>query len=149
MSTEVPFGPQLLGQVEKSLGALLGRMLAGSGITEAEWVTLSVLMASDLPLPPDEAAQRAARALKVEAGTAEDHLGALAQAGLLTRPGQVGGGMTVTARGRAFHTSMRHQIAELTTRLWGDLPASDLELTATVLNAVLRRAAAELAPSPG
>ena len=38
MST--PFGPQLIGETEKTLDALLHRFLQGSGLTEPQWVTL-------------------------------------------------------------------------------------------------------------
>src|SRR5262249_33872230 len=38
MST--PFGPQLIGETEKTLGALLRRFLEGTGLTESQWVTL-------------------------------------------------------------------------------------------------------------
>ncbi|MEQ6902113.1 hypothetical protein ABLM29_13410, partial [Nocardioides sp. YIM 152588] len=34
------FGPQLIGATEKTLSALLRHELAGSGLTEPEWVTL-------------------------------------------------------------------------------------------------------------
>jgi hypothetical protein len=33
MSKDLAFGTQLLGQVEKTLNAILGRLLAGSGMT--------------------------------------------------------------------------------------------------------------------
>ena len=35
-----PFGPQLIGETEKTLGALLRRFLEGTGLTESHWVTL-------------------------------------------------------------------------------------------------------------
>ena len=38
MST--PFGPQLIGETEKTLNALLHRFLRGTGLNEAQWVTL-------------------------------------------------------------------------------------------------------------
>ena len=36
----VPFGPVLVGQTEKTLRALLRRTLAGTGLSEPQWVTL-------------------------------------------------------------------------------------------------------------
>ena len=38
MST--PFGPQLIGETEKTLNALLRRYLEASDLTEPQWVTL-------------------------------------------------------------------------------------------------------------
>src|SRR5262249_51241624 len=34
------FGPQLMGETEKTFGALLRRFLEGTGLTESHWVTL-------------------------------------------------------------------------------------------------------------
>ena len=38
----IPFGPQLVGQTEKTLNALLRGFLDGTGLTEPQWVTLRV-----------------------------------------------------------------------------------------------------------
>src|SRR5215472_8837005 len=35
-----PFGPQLIGETEKTLNALLRRFLEGTGLTESQWVIL-------------------------------------------------------------------------------------------------------------
>ncbi len=35
-----PFGPQLIGETEKTLNALLRRFLEEPGLTEPQWVTL-------------------------------------------------------------------------------------------------------------
>ena len=37
-----PFGPQLIGETEKTLTALLRRFLADTGLSEPQWVTLRV-----------------------------------------------------------------------------------------------------------
>jgi DNA-binding MarR family transcriptional regulator len=50
-----------------------------------------------------------------------------------------------TPAGQELHTRVRAVIAQITERLWGDLPADDLAATARVLSAVLARADAELA----
>ena len=42
MSTLTPFGPQLVGETEKTLSALLRKSLHGTGLTESQWVTLRV-----------------------------------------------------------------------------------------------------------
>ena len=46
MSTTPTFGTQLIGQTEKTLNAILGRLLAGTGLSEPEWVTLTVAVTS-------------------------------------------------------------------------------------------------------
>jgi hypothetical protein len=35
-----PFGPQLIGETEKTLNAILRRLLQGTGLSEPQWVTL-------------------------------------------------------------------------------------------------------------
>ena len=35
-----PFGPQLIGETEKTLNAILRRVLQGTGLSEPQWVTL-------------------------------------------------------------------------------------------------------------
>jgi hypothetical protein len=47
MSTHTPFGPQLLGETEKTLNALLRKSLRGTGLTEPQWVTLRVAALTD------------------------------------------------------------------------------------------------------
>ena len=45
MATTPAFGPPLIGQTEKALNAILDRQLAGTGMTEPQWVTLSLTVA--------------------------------------------------------------------------------------------------------
>jgi hypothetical protein len=37
------FGTPIIGQTEKALNAILARQLAGTGITEPQWVTLVIV----------------------------------------------------------------------------------------------------------
>jgi hypothetical protein len=47
VSTTTPtFGAQVLGQTEKALNAILARQLAGTGLTEPQWVTLTLTVVS-------------------------------------------------------------------------------------------------------
>ncbi|WP_164842402.1 hypothetical protein [Actinoplanes solisilvae] len=39
---EIPFGAQLIGRTEKALNALLERELSGTGLTEPQWVALTL-----------------------------------------------------------------------------------------------------------
>jgi hypothetical protein len=143
MSKESAFGTQFVGQVEKTLSAILGRLLAGSRVTEPQWVALSVILAAGAPVAPADAVHRTAAALKIDVDRARACLDALAARGFLTTSGD-GIGTEVSGRGRAFHASIRVQVEELTGRLWSDGPADKLAVAAYVLNTVLRRAGAEL-----
>jgi hypothetical protein len=40
MSAIPPFGAQLIGQTEKTLNAILFRLLDGTGLTEPQWIAL-------------------------------------------------------------------------------------------------------------
>lgn len=51
--TEIPFGPQLIGRTEKALNALLDRELSGTGLTEPQWVALTL---ANLTSPAPDAA---------------------------------------------------------------------------------------------
>jgi hypothetical protein len=53
MSATATFSTQILGQTEKALGAILDRQLAGTGLTEPQWVTLSLAVAGSEPVPAD------------------------------------------------------------------------------------------------
>jgi hypothetical protein len=142
MSTAVPFTPQLLGQTEKALNAILDRLLADSGLSEPEWVTLSIAVASDEPLDRGQLTSRVAGVLKVADGEAYALITALAERGLL----ELGADdAVVTEEGRCFRRSIAVKTGEITERLWGDLPIEDLDAAARVLTIVLSRVEGELA----
>ncbi len=46
MSTTPTFSTQLIGQTEKTLNAILDRLLAGTGLNEPQWVTLTIALMS-------------------------------------------------------------------------------------------------------
>ncbi|GAB2569261.1 hypothetical protein Aab01nite_07840 [Paractinoplanes abujensis] len=140
--TTIPFGPQLIGRTEKALNALLDRELAGTGLTEPQWVTLTLTVLAEGTLSPAALAVRVAEALRVAEPVAREHLVALAAAGLVVTTA----GLTVapTDRGLEVWRSVRAATSRITDSLWGDLPAPDRETAARVLNVVLTRAGAAL-----
>jgi hypothetical protein len=141
MPTSSPtFGTPVLGKAEKALNAILARELAGTGLTERGWVTLTLALAEDGPVDRDALARRVAGALKAPEAEAHAHLDALEAAGLLA-----GSPAAVTDAGRELHGRIRVVVTGITGRLWGDLPAGDLEAAGRVLATVLERANAELA----
>jgi DNA-binding MarR family transcriptional regulator len=145
MSTTTPaFGAQILGQTEKALNAILDRQLAGTGLSEPDWITLTLTAASGGTLGRDQLASQVAGALKVSPAMAQARIDGLAAAQLL----QTGGGdeplVTLTGAGRQLHGQIRGAVSEITERMWGDLPAGDLVTAGRVLSVVLARANAEL-----
>ena len=141
--TDVPF-QRLVGQTEKTLNAILDKVLAGT-VSERQWVAL-VVIAGGGPAGRDQALAQVARALKTDQRGAADHIAALAAQGLVaTGPS----GTVVTTDGQRLIDRVQTQVGEITQRLWGDIPAADMAVVRRVLGTVLERAEAELsAASP-
>jgi hypothetical protein len=123
MSTSTPFSPQLLGQTEKTLNAILDRELAGTGLTEPEWVTLVLTAATGQAIQHDQLIDRVAGAVKVSHEEAQTRVDKLISAGLL----QVGDGespqVQVTDAGHELHGRIRGAITSITERLWATCQA--------------------------
>jgi hypothetical protein len=126
MST--PFGPRLIGETEKTLNALLRRFLAGTGLTEPEWVTLR--LADLLDGGADLGAAVADRAQLPEAADLVSEL---------TRRGLLDDGR-LTSAGRELTTKIQETIANETASIWENLPADDVAAATRVLNEVVTRA---------
>jgi hypothetical protein len=134
MST--PFGPQLIGETEKTLNALLLRHLDGTGISEPEWVTLRVANMLDGSVDHDGLARAVAdRARFTDATQLVDEL---------TTRGLLDDGR-LTIQGADFLARMQATIADDTNVIFGDLPASDVDATERVLNELVARARVALA----
>ena len=137
------FSAQLLGQTEKACNAILDRLLAGSGLTEPQWVTLTLTVSGGRTLDRGQLAGRVADALKVSDAEAHARIADLAALHLLKSV--EGGGFEVTDSGQALWTEVRTATTRVTEELWGDLPAGDLATAGRVLSTVLARANTVLA----
>jgi len=142
------FGTPMLGQTEKALNAILIRELAGTGLTEPLWISLTVTrtltVAGSGAVDRDVLVGQVAFALKISEDQAQSLIGDLAAAQLV----QVVDGeapVRLTDAGQQLHARIRSVVAEITDRMWGDLPADDLDAAGRVLSIVLARANAELA----
>jgi 3-phenylpropionate/cinnamic acid dioxygenase small subunit len=140
--TAQAFGPALIGQTEKALNAILDRHLAGTGITEPQWVTLTLTVAGGGVVDRSELIRRVSRAAQFGRAAVAEHITELTAAGLLRDGGD--GRVQVTDDGQAFWTRVRTATGPITQRLWGDLPADDLAAAGRVLGIVLDRANAVL-----
>ena len=136
------FSPQLLGRTEKALNAILARELAGTGLDEARWIALTLTMQAGGDLARPDLAGRLAGALRVGDAEAEAQVDALAATRLVHADGAR---VRATEAGRELHTRIRTDVSAITRRLWGDVPAGDLEAAGRVLSDILVRADAELA----
>lgn len=146
-TTASTFSAQLLGQTEKAANAILGRLLAEPGLTEPQWVTLTIAAMSGGTFGRDELVQRVAGALKVSKTEAQTRLAELAAARLLRVPDTDRAPVKLTDAGEQLHAQIRAATTQITQRLWGDLPVDDLATAGRVLSTVLTRANAELASS--
>lgn len=133
--TSAPFVPQLIGEAEKTLNALLRGFLAGTGLTEPQWVTLRI--ADHLGGSVDSAGLCRAVAERAHFDDAPELVNALTDSGLLLDG-------RVTESGAALLASVQAAIAKDTAPVWAGLPAADVEATARVLNEVVRRGRALL-----
>jgi DNA-binding MarR family transcriptional regulator len=145
MPPAVRFSPQLLGRTEKALNAILARLLREPGLTEHQWITLSLAVAGDGSVDRDRLADRVASALKGTHEEAQARIAELDAAGLLRSANPGPAPVTVTEEGRRLHARIRDAVSSITQRLWGDLPERDLETAGRVLTTVLTRADEEVA----
>jgi hypothetical protein len=86
MSVTPTFGTQVIGQTEKALGAILDRQLAGTGLTEPQWLTLTLTAVSGGTVDRDQLVGRLAGVLKVSEAAAQARIAELAAAELLQVP---------------------------------------------------------------
>jgi DNA-binding MarR family transcriptional regulator len=130
-----PFGPQLIGETEKTLNALLLRHLdalgADGGLTEPQWVTLRV--ANMLDGTVDRVGLAAAVTERAHFADALQHIDDLSVRGLLDDG-------RLTADGRDTLTRVQTSLADDTSALFDDLVSDDVAATTRVLNDVLDRA---------
>jgi DNA-binding MarR family transcriptional regulator len=139
MATDTTFTPQVLGETEKALNAILDRELDAVGLTEHQWIALRLTVIAGGAVGREQLVGRLAGALKVGAAGAGAHVEELVAAGLLgssSEPGRV----AVTEAGATLHDRVRGAVDEITARLWGDLPAGDLQTTGRTLATILERA---------
>ena len=117
---------RVIGQAEKTLNAILGRELAGTGLTEPQWVILTLAVTSGGPADRDQFTDMVAGALKISEADAQARIADMIAA-------------------QQLHSQIRATVAGITERLWGDLPADDLATAGRVLTIITERASAELA----
>lgn len=144
MSTYPALSTRVIGQAEKALGAILGRQLAGTGLTEPQWVILTLAITSGATAGRDQFTRMVADALKISETEAQARVGDMVTAQRLQITGE-GSAVTVTGAARQLHSRIRTTITQITQRLWGDLPAGDLATAGRVLAIITERANAELA----
>ena len=144
MPAHPTFSTRVIGQAEKTLNAILGRELAGTGLTEPQWVILTLAVTGGGAADLDLFTRMVADALKISEAEAKARVADMVTAQQLNITGQ-GSAVTVTGTAQQLHSRIRAAITEITQQLWGDLPAEDLATAGRVLAIITERANAELA----
>ncbi|MFJ6532975.1 NAD(P)-binding domain-containing protein [Microbacterium sp. NPDC091662] len=124
----IPFGPQLIGQTEKALNALLQIVLSGRDLTERQWMSLR--LASQLDDGDDLDTFVAARLHGPDVGRL---LASLRDRGLIA-------GSALSASGAALVAEIGREIADLTGSLWEGIDERESQAATRVLNHVLEEA---------
>ena len=144
-------GPTLngqdIGQAERATRAVLDRLLARTGTQFHGWVIINLLAAGDGALGEDELTGRVTHGLKIGEDAVHAAAAELAWQGLISREPAAGGEpqVALTAAGTARFEQIQDGIGQVTQRLYGGLPESDLAIAHRVLATVTERANAELA----
>src|SRR4029453_18527115 len=115
MST--PFGPQLIGETEKTLNALLRRFLEPTGLTEPQWVTLR--LADRIDNDSGTNGLVAAVADRAHFPDASELVAELTSRGLLDDG-------RLTSAGRELTEAVQATITAQTAPIWADLRADDV-----------------------
>jgi hypothetical protein len=136
----VTLNGQIIGQAERATRTLLERRLRGTGLAFEEWVALNRVHAG----AGDRRALLAGLVggLKIGDDAARAAIDGVIGAGLAAADGDR---LRLTAVGQERFDAVTREIAAITTRLYGDVPADDLAVAGRVLTLVTERANAELA----
>lgn len=124
----IPLSPQLIGQTEKALQALLLTVLADRDLSEREWVTLRLV--SQATGTDDLDAFVAERLHDPDAGR---FIAGLRDRGLIADA-------ALTSSGTALSSEIGQEIAALTAPVWDGIEEKDAEAATRALNHILEKA---------
>lgn len=138
----VTLDPSVIGQAEKHHNALLHRVLAGTGVDEAQWITLSQAAAGGGTV--DRERHIATLAAKTTWAPAVVATAAtrLAEQGLMRET--PGGELVVTEPGGRLVADIRARTSAVLGRVYGSVPAADLAVAGQVLSVITAGLSREL-----
>ncbi|MEU8256784.1 hypothetical protein AB0C06_21270 [Micromonospora inaquosa] len=152
MSTVPTLNGQVIGQAHYATRALLERAVAPLGVTFNQVLALNVL--ANGPVDPAHLTHRVTSTLKVDESAVRQVVDQLVDAGLAQVDGAstaTGGDeprLALTDTGRATQRSVVAAVADLSARLYAEIPTDEASTAARVLTIVTQRANAELAAIP-
>ena len=129
---------QFIGRTERTLRALMDRVLADTGGTFHQWVALNFTALNGDGIDRSELIARLEDALRIDAAAAEATIAEMADERLL----QTGSGSVVVLSdaGRERFARIRAAVDQITGPLYGDLPPRDLDAARRVLTTISDRA---------
>ncbi|MEU4493611.1 hypothetical protein AB0F96_09150 [Streptomyces sp. NPDC023998] len=145
MSTAPTLNGQVIGQAHYATRALLESVLAPTGTTFNQSVALNAVAGGGEAVEHGALVARMTGTLKIDESAVLATICELAESQLLqTLPGDTSR-LRLTEAGRALNGRIRAAVAEITERLYGGLPAEDLQTAGRLLTLVTARANAALA----
>lgn len=145
MSASPTLNPRVIGQAENAHRPILDRILAPTGTTFHQWVTLSVTAADGGAVDRNQLVERVTGALRIDDAAMRATVAELTASELLEALPGDGSRVGLTDAGRARHRQIKGAIDEVTARVYDDLPADDLATAGRVLSLITARLNAELA----
>ena len=132
---------QTLAFAERALTATLRQHLAERGTTPETWYALQLIATRGPSLDRDALIGDLAGSPALDADSAAELLALLEAGGLICGDSE----LDLTAKGSAFHASLREYIAIPRDELLGQFDVSDIDTTVRTLQAITESAAARLA----
>ncbi|MGK5740594.1 MarR family winged helix-turn-helix transcriptional regulator [Micromonospora sp. URMC 103] len=136
---------QVIGQTHYATRALLERELARLGVSFHQSVALNAAAAEGGSTIRAHLVARMTGTLKLDESTVHTVLDGLATADLLRPHPSDASTLTLTDAGRAAQRGVADAVADITERLYAEIPDADLAAAGRVLTLVRQRADRELA----
>ncbi|PYC65699.1 hypothetical protein C7C45_27880 [Micromonospora arborensis] len=147
MSTTPTLNGQVIGQAHYATRALLDRAVAPLGLAFEQVIALNVL--ADGAVERARLVHRLTTTLKIDEPAVHEVIAHLVDADLMrVDDGAAEPQVRLTDAGHATQRRVGAAVADITTRLYGDIPTDEARVVAQVLTLVTQRANAELAALP-
>ena len=140
MTRPATLNGQVIGQAERATRAVLEVLLAETETTFTNWVALKLVATQDATTV-DSLVRQLVTGLRITDADSRASIDELVSTALLTVAGRV----RLTAGGRGTYQRISDGVADITRRLYHDLPHDDLVVARRVLETLTERARAELA----
>jgi hypothetical protein len=144
MDTTV-LSPSIVGQAEKAHGAILRKVLAGTGLDEQQWITLQLAQAPGTGIRRTDLVTRVSAAAKFDPPVIDRAISALISSSFIDQ--HPDDRLLVSQQGRELVSALRERIGEHIGSAYGSVPPEDLATAARVLTTITARLSAELAAS--